>query len=164
MALSPNSLYGYTFGRAPDGPVSSTGWEHMGTQGGNPYPGGQIMNIANTSTNGGPVSYGPSHNSDATFALGLIISQKPAANRPTYTPFINPIYAATPVTLNEVAAGAPPLSYQWLTDNGTGGALVQISGVTGINYVANTTGFSGAYSYAVIVTNQFGASTSAPVV
>jgi hypothetical protein len=164
VALSPNSVYGYTFGRANDGPTSSTGWEHMGTQGGNPYAGGQIMNIANTSTNGGPVSYGPSGNSDATFALGLIISQKPAANVPTYTPFVNPIYAATPVTLHEVAAGAQPLAYQWLTDNGTGGALVPVSGGTGTNLLVDSTGFSGAYQYAVIVTNQFGLSTSAPVV
>jgi hypothetical protein len=161
--LSPNSHYGYTFGRAADGPVSSTGWEHMGTQGGNPYPGGEIMNIANTSTNGGPVSYGPTHASDATFALGLIISQKPFANTPTYTPFLNPIYAGSPVTLAETASGAQPLFYHWLTDNGTGGALVPVGGATGTNYVANTTGFSGTYQFAVIVTNQFGASTSAPV-
>ena len=163
VALAPNSVYGYTFGRANDGPTTSTGWEHMGTQGGNPYAGGQIMNIANTSTNGGPVSYGPSHNSDATFALGLIVSQKPAANKPTYTPLVDPVYAATPITLHEVAAGAPPLFFQWLTDNGTGGALVPATGATGTNLVVDTTGFSGTYQYAVIVTNQFGASTSAPV-
>jgi hypothetical protein len=164
VGLAPNTLYGYTFGRAADGPTSSTGWEHMGTQGGNPYPGGQIMNIANASTNGGPVTYGTTGNSDATFSLGLVVSQKPFASTPTYTPNINPIYGATPVTLQETGVGTPPLSFQWLTDNGTGGALVPVGGATGTSLVVNTPITGGTYNYAVIVKNSFGSSTSAPVV
>ncbi|MGA2247207.1 MAG: LamG-like jellyroll fold domain-containing protein [Verrucomicrobiota bacterium] len=159
VALAPNKAYAYAFGRD----ASATGWEHIGTQGGNPYLGGQLITIANANTNGGPVTYGTTGNSDATFSLGLVISQKPFANVPTYTPFVNPIYAATPVTLNEQAVGTPPLTYQWLTDNGTGGALVPVGNATGSNLVVNTAGFSGAYKYAAIVNNTFGASTSAPV-
>ena len=33
----------------------------------------------------------------------------------------NQVYIGTPLTLVEVPAGAPPFSYQWQTDNGTGG-------------------------------------------
>lgn len=164
VPLAPNTLYGYTFGRAADGPTSSTGWEHMGTQGGNPYPGGQIMNIANSNTNGGPVTYGPTGNSDATFSLGIVVSQKPSASTPLYTPKITPIYAGTPVTLTEVAVGTPTLTYQWLSDNGSGGALVPVNGATAPTLALNTSSFTANnYKYAVIVNNDFGSSTSAPV-
>ncbi len=77
VPLAPNAVYGYTFGRAADGPTPSTGWEHVGTQGNNPYPGGQLITSSNANTNNGPVTYGTSGNSDATFDLGLIVSQKP---------------------------------------------------------------------------------------
>ena len=160
VGLAPNTLYGYTFGRD----ASSSGWEHIGDQGNNPYPGGQLMTIANANTNGGPVTYGATGNSDATFSLGLIISQKPFASAPTYTPNVNPIYAATPITLQELAVGTPPLTYQWYTDNGTGGALVPVNGATGTNLLVNTTGYSGNYTYKVVVQNGFGSSTSAPVI
>jgi hypothetical protein len=160
VGLAPNTVYGYTFGRD----ASSAGWEHIGTQGGNPYPGGQIMTIANANTNGGPVTYGPSGNSDAAFNVGLVVSQKPFAGAPIYMPNVNPIYAATPITLQELAVGTPPLTYQWYADNGTGGALVPVSGATGTNLTVSTTGFSGNYTYNIVVRNSFGASTSAPVV
>jgi Concanavalin A-like lectin/glucanases superfamily/Immunoglobulin I-set domain len=158
VGLAPNQVYAYTFGRD----ATAGGWEHIGNQGGNPYAGGQLITIANANTNGGPITYGTTGNSDTTFDLGLVVSQKPFASPPTYTPFVNPIYAATPVTLQETGVGTPPLTYQWLTDNGTGGALVSVGGATGSSLVVNTT--AGTYNYAVIVKNTFGSSTSAPVI
>ncbi len=164
VPLAPNTVYGYTFGRANDGPTSSTGWEHMGTQGGNPYSGGQIMNVGGGNPTNGPVTYGPSGNSDATFSLGIVVSQKPNAAVPLYTPNLSSFYAGTPVTLQEIAVGTPPLTYQWLTDNGTGGTLTPVGGATSTNLALNTSGFTaGNYKYAIIVNNSFGSSTSAPV-
>jgi len=159
VPLAPNAHYAYTFGRD----ATATGWQSIYAEGGNPYPGGQIITIANANTNGGPVTYGASGNSDEVFNLNLVVSQKPFASTPTYTPFVNPIYGSTPVTLNEVGVGTPPLSYQWLSDNGTGGALVPVSGATSTNLVVTPNGSLPTYNYAVIVHNQFGSSTSAPV-
>ena len=159
VPLAPNSAYAYTFGRD----ASAGGWEAIFAEGNNPYSGGQIITIANANTNGGPVTYGTTGQSDQAFDLGLIVSQKPFASLPSYTPFLNPIYAATPVTLNEVGVGTPPLSYQWLSDNGTGGALVPVSGATSTNLVVTPDGTLPTINYAVIVRNTFGSSTSAPV-
>ncbi len=79
----------------------------------------------------------------------------------------NTVYAGTTtVTLSEDPAGALPLSYQWQSDNGSGGASFSvISGANSANYAANVTGFApnSPVLYRVIVTNNFGASTSAPV-
>lgn len=161
VPLAPNQVYGYAFGRD----ASGSGWEHIGTQGGNPYSGGQLMTVANT-TGTGTITYGDTGSSDATFNLGMIVYQQPAAKAvaPTFTPDINPIYAGMPVTLtlNEMALGTPPFTYQWLTDNGTGGALMPVSGATGTNLLVDAISLAaGNYNYAVIVSNAYGSSTSA---
>ncbi len=78
----------------------------------------------------------------------------------------NQIYIGTPLTLGEVPAGAPPFSYQWQTDNGTGGATFSpVSGANGSNYVVNTSVWSAnaTVEYRVVVTNSLGSSTSPPV-
>lgn len=156
VPLAPNTSYAYAFGRDS----TSTGWEHIGDQDGNPYTAGQICTIP--SATGGTITYGNAGSSDATFDLGLSISLAPHTIQPGYTPNVSPIYAGTPVTLQESAVGGLPLSYQWLTDNGSGGPLTAIPGATSSNLVLNTTSFSPvSYNYAVIVTNSYGASTSA---
>jgi hypothetical protein len=155
VALAPNTVYAYAFGRDP----SSTGWEHIADQGGSPYAGGQLMTVPAPA--GGTVTYGNTGTSSATFDIGLSYSLTPYAFPPTYTPNVNPVYAGTAVTLLESAVGPPPLSYQWLADNGTG-TLSLVGGATSSNLVVNTTTFApGNYEYAVIVTNAAGASTSA---
>lgn len=158
VPLSPNSMYAYTFGRDS----TSTGWEHIGDEGGNPYPGGQICTIPGAA--GGTVTYGTAGTSDATFDLGLVVSQAPHTSQPTYTPNVNPVYAGTVVTLSETPVGGLPFSYQWLTDGGSGGALTNLPSATGSTLAVDTTSFAvGTYNYAVIVTNAYGASTSAVV-
>jgi Concanavalin A-like lectin/glucanases superfamily len=157
VPLAANTVYAYAFGR--DG--TAGGWEHIGDQGGNPYPGGQLCTIP--SPTGGTVTYGTSGNSDATFDIGLVLAQAPSASPPSYTPNVSPIYANTLVTFSEVAVGPPPLHYQWLADNGTG-TLTTVGGANGTNLAVNTTGFApGTYQYAIIVSNAFGASTSTVV-
>ena len=154
VPLAPNSQYAYAFGRDS----TSTGWEHIGNQGDNPYAGGQICQIPSA---GGTVTYGPTGDSDATFDIGLSVSEAPSASLPSYSPNVTPVYAGTPVTLLESAVGAPPLSYQWLADNGTG-TLSPVSGATSTNLGVNTASFApGNYEYEVIVTNSHGTSTSA---
>jgi hypothetical protein len=76
----------------------------------------------------------------------------------------NAIYIGTPLTLGEVPAGAPPFSYQWQTDNGTGGATFSpVSGANASNYVVDTSALSATVKYRVVVTNSLGSSTSPPV-
>jgi hypothetical protein len=158
VPMAPNTTYAYAFGRD----ATSTGWEHIGDQAGNPYAGGQLCQIPSV---GGMVTYGNSGASDATFDIGLTLSQAAFAGVPTYSPNVTPIYAGTAVTLTETAVGTQPLYYQWLADNGTGGATwTPLGGATQTNLVVNTTGLAANnYEYEVIVTNSFGASTSAPV-
>jgi hypothetical protein len=159
VPLAPNTQYAYAFGRDS----TAGGWEHIGTQGGNPYPGGQLCTIFPPT--GGMVTYGTSGGSDTVFDIGLIVSQKPFANVPTYTPNVNPVYAGTVVTLSELGVGTPPLSYQWLADNGTGGSTwTPVGGATHTNLVVDTTALAANnYEYEVVVTNASGAATSAPV-
>ena len=163
VPLAPNHVYAYAFGRD----ASASGWEHIANQGGNLYPGGQTMTIANP-TGSATVTYDPTGASDATFDLGLIAYSlaAPRAVAPTFTPDSTPIYAGgtTAVTFNEVALGTAPFSYQWLTDNGGGGALVPINGAVSSNLLVDTTARpAGNYNYAVTVANAFGTSTSATV-
>ena len=85
---------------------------------------------------------------------------------PTASPS-NTVYAGTTtVTLSDDPAGALPLSYQWQSDNGSGGvSFSNVSGANSANYAVNTTGFTpgSPVLYRVIVTNTSGASTSAPI-
>jgi hypothetical protein len=154
VPLAPNTKYAYAFGLNDP----NSGWEQIADQAGNPYAGGKLCLIP---AGGGAITYGASGNSDATFSLGLSVSQVPSAILPTYSPNVNPIYAGTPITLTESPVGQPPFSYQWLTDNGTGGALAPISGATGPNLALATA--VGNYNYAVIVSTASGSSTSAVV-
>lgn len=71
------------------------------------------------------------------------------------------IYQGDPVQLSEFPYGAPTLSYQWLTDGGSGGTLTNIPGATSSTLSLNTSSFAGNYNYQVIVANGSGASTSA---
>lgn len=72
------------------------------------------------------------------------------------------IYSGLPVSLSEFAFGAASLSYQWLSDGGTGGALTNVPGATNSSLTLDTTAFAaGNYNYEVIVTNLGGSSTSA---
>lgn len=160
VPLAPNRVYAYAFGRD----ASASGYEHIGDQGGNPYSGGQIMSVANTSGTG-LITYGTTGDSDATFDLGLTAYNQsaPRASTPVQMSSINPVYAGMTGTidLNEAALGSGPFTYQWLSDNGTGGALSAISGATSSNLLVNLATLSeGNYNYAVIVSNAYGSSMS----
>jgi hypothetical protein len=87
-------------------------------------------------------------------------------------PVISPssvVYAGVPVTITEAATGDPfhtNLWYQWFDDAGLGGAVTHaILNATNATFNFTPTNNSSTYNiqYVVMVTNIFGASTSAPV-
>lgn len=160
VPLAPNRTYAYAFGRD----ASGGGWEHIGNQGGNPYPQGQMITVSQTAETG-PVTYGNTGNSDATFALGLAAYQlsAPRALQPAFVAGGWPVFAggSGSFELNEAALGAGPFTYQWLQDNGAGGAWSPVIGATASNLVVEVSNLAaGSYNYAVIVSNAVGYSLS----
>ena len=159
LVLKPNTTYAYAFRR------STTGWAGMTTTPttSDLYTGGQICLIPQV---GGTITYGAMGKSDAAFDLGLL----PIGVGPSPYPFAGGIafspgrtvVAGRQVTLSEPATGATPLHYQWQTDGGTGGSLTNLPSNDSSNLLVNTTGWvPGAYKYDVVVTNAYGAATSA---
>jgi len=63
--------------------------------------------------------------------------------------------------LQTSVSGTTPLSYQWQTDLGLGGAFSNIPGAATNNLTVNTAGFpAGNFHYQLVVTNTVGSSTS----
>jgi hypothetical protein len=90
----------------------------------------------------------------------------PTALLPGISTLSNIVFVGEPVTLSENPAGAAPFTYQWQTDNGTGGVtFTSIANANSSNYVLNTSGISAGSSleYQVIVSNTAGVATSPPV-
>jgi len=78
-------------------------------------------------------------------------------------PSNNTVYLGNAVTLTENAAGTSAFTYQWLSDNGSGGTTFSpISGATSSTVAANTSG-AGTIEYEVVVTSGAISSTSPPV-
>lgn len=153
VALPANGVFAYSFGRAPSG----AGWENLANASGNPYPGGEVALIPPT---GGGMTLGSSHAFDATFVAGLTVANSILVNPPTIAPAMA-VTRGTAATLAALAAGPGPLSYQWQTDGGSGGALTNIPGAAATTLAVDTTGLiPGAYRYDLVVTNSSGAVTS----
>lgn len=101
-------------------------------------------------------------NEPATLA-GYIITDQPVLTwvgkeglSPSSTPVItNDIPDGSALTLNAFAIGVPPLSYQWQL-NGT-----NIPGATFLNYTNPGMSLASGGIYSLMVTNQYGAVTSA---
>ena len=153
LALLPNATYAWSFGRESSG----GGWEALAVATNNPYAGGQIglFPVA-----GGTITFGGSQGFDAVFDLGFDPVFMPLISQPNVSP-ANNVLAGTPVTFTASVSGAQPLYFQWQFNNGGGYA-----NITGAN--TNTLVFSAAItnagSYQLVVTNSYGAVTSAPVV
>jgi hypothetical protein len=156
--LQPNTVYAYTHSR------NSYGWDEMSAVLGNTYAGGQACLIQ---ISGGTITAGGSGNLDAAFDIGMVPNGFPAIQSVSIAPANtggNPVYAGTPVTLSVQATGATPLSYQWQTDGGLGGAFSNIPSSNTNAYGINTTSMSpGTYLYQVIVTNVNSSATSSVV-
>jgi hypothetical protein len=91
----------------------------------------------------------------------LPTGSSPAAGTPTISP-TNVIFLGSSITITDAATGMAPLFYQWQTDGGSGGTLMNISAATNSSLTAMPS-FTGSFQYDVVVTNSFGSSTSAVV-
>ncbi len=91
------------------------------------------------------------------FAAGLLAGVPVLLSAPSLTPSQNTVYQGATVTLGLVDSQATvPFTYQWQTDNGTGGATwTAITGATGSNYVLNTSSLSArTYQYEIVLINS----------
>lgn len=156
VPLAANSTYAYTFGRDPAG----SGWGSLGCVSNSPpiYNGGACL----IPPNGGGVVYSTSKDQDATFIAGMALAQDPVVAPPSISPE-GTIYAGSTITLSAAVNGPGPYTYQWMTDGGSGGSLTNIPGATGATLTVNTTPLGGVNaSYAVVVQNSAGSTTSDP--
>ena len=79
VALPANTQFAYSFGRSPSG----AGWENLGNVSGNPYAGGEVALIPPA---GGGMTFGSSHDYDATFVVGLTAATSLIVNPPRLPP------------------------------------------------------------------------------
>jgi beta-galactosidase len=149
--LAPNTTYAWSFGL-----VADTGYEAMAVAGGNLYSGGEIALIP---VAGGTMTFGSSHAFDAVFDLGLAPVTVPFINQLSVSP-TNNVFAGTVVTFTASVSGAQPLHFQWQFNNG--GGFANISGAN-TNTLALTAAITNTGSFQLVVTNSYGAVTSAPV-
>jgi len=152
VSLAANSTYAYSFGKAG----STTGWEALAVASGNPYLGGEIGLIP---PGGGPITFGSSHGFDAVFDVGLVPELFPAINQLSVSP-TNNIFNGTVVTFSAAATGAAPLFLQWQFNSG--GGYVSLPGANTNLLIIDAT-LTNTGNYQLVVTNNYGATTSAPV-
>ena len=128
----------------------------MGVASGNPYAGGEMGLFPPAS---GTITFGSSHGFDAVFDVGLVLATQPSINQLTVSP-TNNVFVGTLVTFTASVLGAQPLYFQWQFDNGSG--FTDIPGAN-TNALALNAAITNAGSYKLVVTNNYGAVTSAPV-
>ena len=160
--LKPNTVYAYVITTTSSPGYS--GYDDLGVAPGLPYSGGAVCRIPG---GGGTVTYYPSDNNSASFDIGVSLNGYPAAGGPSATP--NPVYALSKnLVVQDTAAGPAPLTFQWQTDGGSGGALTNIPGATSLAYTnipanLNPGGADYVINYAVVVANGAGSVTSSVV-
>lgn len=159
LPLQPNTQYAYTFTR------TLASWENLGFTNGIPASVGRACEIP---TAGGTINFGSAPFYSGTFDIGLTQPTALTVAAPVAS-VVNPITPGTTVTLTAGSvvdnAGNGTYTYQWQTDGGSGGALTNIPGATGVTLAVNTTGFVlGNTYYQVMVTDSTHASAaSAPL-
>ncbi|MGP8055188.1 MAG: cellulase family glycosylhydrolase [Limisphaerales bacterium] len=152
VPLSANAAYAYSFGKAS----TTSGWEPMAVASGNPKSGGEIALISPTT---GTITTGSSHNFDAVFDLGLVLSTTPGISAVTISPAAN-VRAGIQMAFTASVAGATPLYYQWQFNSGSGFVNLSGANTNTLSFVAAVTNTG---SYQLVLTNSYGAVTSAPV-
>jgi len=152
MALAPNATYGWSFGKAS----STAGWEALAVATNHLYAGGEIGLLP---PGGGAIAFGSSHGFDAVFDLSLTPAKAPSIIQLAVSP-TNNVLVGTPVTFSASVSGAQPLSPQWRFNSG--GGYTNLTGATNTT-LAFSAGISNNGSFVLVLTNSFGAATSAPV-
>jgi concanavalin A-like lectin/glucanase superfamily protein/PKD domain-containing protein/immunoglobulin I-set domain protein len=162
LHLNPNTAYAYVITTSSS--PGYTGYDDLGVYPGLPYTNGAVCRIP---AGGGTVTYYPADNNSASFDINISLNGYPAASAPTAAP--NPVYALSQyLVLQDIPSGPGTLTYQWQTDGGSGGALTNIPGATGLSYSnvpANL--FPGGSDYNInydfVVANGAGSVTSSVV-
>jgi beta-galactosidase len=152
VPLDANSTYAYSFGKAS----STISWEALAVASNNPYAGGQVGLFPPA---GGAITFGTSHLFDAVFDLGLAPAAVPSINQLAVSP-TNNVFVGTLVTFTASVTGAQPLYLQWHFNNG--GGYAGIPGARTNTLVLNAA-ITNTGSYELVLTNSYGAVTSAPV-
>jgi hypothetical protein len=152
VPLAANSTYAWSFGRVD----SDSGWEALAVASGNPYAGGEIGLFP---TSGGAITFGGSHGFDAVFDVGLTPALVPSINQFTVSP-TNSVFAGTLVTFMAGVTGAQPLYMRWQFNDA--GGYVNLPGAAS-NVLAFNAALTNAGLYQFVLTNSYGAVTSAPV-
>lgn len=137
VALTANSAYAYGFGRGTNG----TGWAGLGNASGNPFPGGELALLP---TSGGTITFGSSHNYDATFEIGLT-----AVGAPTVVVSANPPYGLTGQSFTITAAVTPGV-----------GTVTNVT--VNLGAIGGPTAASLVLSNANVYTNTFSVPAGAP--
>ena len=151
VPLSANATYAYSFGKAS----STTGWEPMAVAT-SALSGGEIALIP---TAGGTITTGSSHTFDAVFDLGLVLATTPSVSPVTLSPAAN-VRAGIHMAFTASVAGALPIYYQWRFNSGSGFVNLSGANTNTLSFVAAVTNTG---SYQLVLTNSYGAVTSAPV-
>ena len=157
LPLQGNTTYAWTI-------FQPSGYDDLGYSTGDPYTGGAICRIP---PGGGTVKYFNADGDSAAFEINLSLKGFPTAGIPTAS--LNPIYALSPsLVVADTASGPGTLTYQWQTDGGSGGALTNIPGATGLTFTnipANLNPGGGDYivNYDFVVANSAGSVTSSVV-
>ena len=105
------------------------------------------------------MTFGSSHAFDAVFDLGLAPANVPVINQLAVSP-TNNVFAGTVVTVTASVSGAQPLYFQWQCNTSSG--YTNIPGAN-TNTLVLTAAIPNTGSYELVVTNSYGAVTSAPV-
>jgi galactosylceramidase len=151
VPLAANTAYAWSFGMAS----SSNFWEALAVATNNLYTGGQIGLFPPA---GGTITFG-SGNFDAVFDVGLAPANWPVINQIVVSP-TNNVFVGTVVTFTASVLGAPPLYFQWQFNGG--GGYTNIPGAN-TNMLVLTASITNTGSYELVLTNSYGAVTSAPV-
>jgi beta-galactosidase len=152
LPLAANAACAWSFGKAS----ATNSWEALAVASGNPYAGGEIGLFPPA---GGPVDFGSSHAFDAVFDLSLSPAETPSINQLTLSP-TNNVFAGTLVTFSASVTGAQPLYFQWQFNAGNG--YVSVTG-SNTNTLAFNATITNTGSYQLVLTNNYGAVTSAPI-
>ncbi len=149
VANSKTNLIGYTNTPLPNNTEGTLYFQ--GTGGGLSTGSAPFSNVDHIQIMSVQPQHVPSGYNHAGTISGFIVTDKPVVSMPPQSEFLGP---QDTVTLNPYAIGVPPLSYQWRK----GG--VPIPNATNSTYTISATELSLAGAYDVVVSNNYGATTS----
>ena len=164
VSLAANSLYAYSFGKIS---TAVAGWEGMANASGNPYSGGELGMFP---VAGGAITFGSSHNYDATFDVGLVSSGSPTAPMVTNLPAsaIQTVGAALNGKIVSTGGSQPYVTIYYGTNDGSTSVLawsnhVTLGAQTG-SFSTNVTGLkpNTTYYFAAQASNAVGIAWAQP--